>query len=87
MIEVHDLPQWERNFRTHGELFRRQTINGHYDYTMIEDSNRVVLSADVRDIDTFFHMLKSPDADDAIDLDGVERESIQFFVLHKRFAF
>ncbi|GKS60295.1 hypothetical protein YTPLAS18_38220 [Nitrospira sp.] len=87
MIQVHDLPQWERNFRTHGELFRRQTINGQYDYTMIGDGNRVVLSADVRDVDTFFTVLKSPDADDAIDLDGVKRETIQFFVLDKQFTF
>ena len=87
MIEVEDLPQWEENFRTHGELFRRQTIRGQYDYTMIEDGNRVVLSADVEDIDTFFTVLGSPDADDAKDFDGVKRESIQFFVLDKQFKF
>lgn len=86
-IEVEDLEKWEENFRTHGELFRRQTINGRYDYAMIEDGNRVVLSADVRDIETFFAVLESPDADDAKDFDGVTRETIQFFVLDKTFEF
>ena len=86
-IEVEDLSEWEENFRTHGDLFRRQTIKGHYDYAMIEDGNRVVLSADVDDIDTFFKVLGSQDADDAKDFDGVKRESIQFYVLDRRFEF
>ena len=87
MIEVDDLPEWERRFRTHGDLFRRQTIDGLYEYTMIEDGNRVVLSAEVHDIDTFFEVLETPDANAAKDFDGVDRPSIQVFVLDKRFEF
>lgn len=87
MIQVEDLTKWEEGFLTHGALFRRQTIRGAYHYTMIEDGNRVVLSADVDDVETFFQVLQTPDADDAKDLDGVKRETIQFFVLDKRFEF
>ena len=87
MIQVEDLPEWEKNFRTHGDLFRRQTIQGHYDYIMIKEGNRVVLSADVDDIETFFEVLKTPDASDAIDLDGVKRDTIRFYVLDKTFKF
>ena len=87
MIEVDDLTEWEQKFRTHGDLFRRQTIDGHYEYTMIEDGKRVVLSADVRDIDTFFDVLETPAADAAKDLDGVNRDRIEVFVLDKRFEF
>jgi len=86
-IQVEDLRKWEEGFRTHGELFRRQTINGRYDYTMIEDGNHVVLCADVDDLDTFFKVLESQDAEDAKDLDGVHRETIRFFVLDKQFTF
>lgn len=86
-IQVKDLSKWEENFKTHGELFRRQTINGQYDYTMIEDDNRVVLCADVSDVDTFFKVLESSEAEDAKDVDGVKRETIRFFVLDKQFKF
>ena len=87
ILQVKDLSKWEERFRTHGELFRRQTINGQYDYTMIEDGNRVVLSAEVRDVQTFFAVLDSPEAEDAKDVDGVKRETLQFFVLDKQFKF
>jgi len=87
LIEVDDLAIWEANFLTHGELFRDQTIRGMYEYTMIEDGNRVVLSADVEDIDTFFEKLKSKVAQDAIDADVVKRDSIRFHVLDKQFRF
>jgi hypothetical protein len=87
MIKVEDLDEWERGFLRHGDLFRSQTINGQYDYTMIEADNRVVLCADVRDVDTFFKALETPAADAAKDLDGVFRESIHFFVLEKQFKF
>jgi len=87
VVEVDDLKTWEPAFRTHGELFRQQTIKGVYEYTMIEDGNRVVLSADVEDIETFFSVLETADAEDAKDVDGVKRESMQFFVLDKTFQF
>ncbi|WP_143187018.1 hypothetical protein [Microbulbifer donghaiensis] len=86
-IEVEDLPKWEKHFKTHGELYRQQTIQGKYEYTMLEDNNRVVLCAEVSDIDAFFQVLKSESAGDAVKFDGVKPESVQFFVLDKQFVF
>lgn len=86
-IQVADLAEWEKRFRTHGDLFRRQTINGQYDYTVIRDGNRVVLCAEVGDVDTFFSVLESAEADHAKSFDGVKRESIKFFVLDRQFKF
>lgn len=86
-IEVKDLTKWEQNFKTHGELFSRQTIDGKYAYTTLAEKNRVVLCAEVSDVDTFFQVLKSEEASDAIKFDGVKPESVQFFVLDKEFAF
>ncbi|MEM7222379.1 MAG: hypothetical protein AAF495_05335 [Pseudomonadota bacterium] len=86
-IQVEDLSKWEQGFKTHGALFRRQTIKGQYDYTMIHGENRVVLCAEVEDVDEFFEELETPQADDAKDLDGVKRESIRFYVLDRRFTF
>ena len=86
-IQVEDLSKWEARFRTHGELFRRQTINGQYDYTLIEDGNRVVLCAEVNDASTFFSVLKSAEASEAKDFDGVRGDSIQFYLLDRQFKF
>jgi len=81
------LRKWEERFLAHGDLFRRQTNDGQYDYTMIEDGKHVVLCAEVSDADTFFKALESQDAEDAKDLDSVHRETIKFFVLDKQFKF
>jgi hypothetical protein len=86
-IQVADLAEWEERFRTHGELFRRQTINGQYDYAMVSEGNRVVLCADVGNVDTFFNVLESAEAEHAKEFDGVKRETIEFFVLDRQFKF
>lgn len=86
-IAVDDFSSWEKNFRTNGELFQRQTIDGKYEYTMIEDGKRVVLCAEVADVDTFFRELQSSAAGAAIRADGVQRESRQFYVLDRTFRF
>ena len=86
-IEVENLSEWEKGFKTHGELFRRQTIDGQYDYTMIEEGNRVVLCAEVKDVGAFFEVLQSEEADEAKELDGVRRDTIRFYVLDKQFKF
>ena len=86
-IEVDDLEAWEKGFRTHGDLFRRQTIQGGYDYTVIEAEKRVILCAEVQDVDTFFTLLESQDAEDAKDLDRVKRDTIRIHVLDRRFEF
>ena len=85
--QVEDLQAWEKAVRTHGDLFRRQTIRGRYEYTTVADENRIVMCAEVDDVDTFFKELKSQDAEDAKDFDGIKRESLQFFVLDKVFKF
>lgn len=86
-LEVEDLSRWEQNFKTHGELFRRQTVDGRYDYAMIEEGNRAVLCGEIEDVDTFFEVLKSAEASAAVSQDGVKPESLQFFVLDRTFRF
>ncbi len=79
MIHVADLVEWEKDSRDHAALFCQQTIEGHYEYTVIEQDNRVVLCTDFSDVDTFFEVLETAAAEDAKDLDGIRRDTIQFF--------
>ncbi|MCZ6671828.1 MAG: hypothetical protein O7C75_02705 [Verrucomicrobia bacterium] len=85
--EVEDLIKWEEGFGTHGELFRSQTIKSPVSFTTVNEGNQIVVSFEVSDVDTFFKELESPDTAEAMENDGVKRETVKFFVLDKKMEF
>lgn len=81
--QVEDAQKWERGFRTHGDLFREQTVTAlHFTVT---DENEAALFLKVKDLDAFFEVLESPATAEAMKFDGVKRETVKVFVLDKRF--
>jgi hypothetical protein len=56
--EVENAEEWTHAFRTHGELFRQQTIN-RVDIGTTDD-NHVACVFHVSDPDAFFEVLDSP---------------------------
>lgn len=85
--QVEDLSKWEERFRTHGDVFRSQTIISPYSIATSEDGNQVALYAEVTDVDTFLSGLESPATAEAMAFDGVKRETVKLFVLDKEFHF
>ena len=81
--QVDDVAQWEENFRTHGDLFLKQTIS-RVDLGST-DEDCVVCIFHVDDLDTFFEVLGSPETAEAMDEDGVDKESVNVFVVDRRF--
>ena len=84
VAEVEDSGRWEEGFRTHGELFRSQTINSPIRFTMT-DNNEVAILFEPNDLDTFLEILDSPASAEAMAFDGVKRETVRFYVLDKEF--
>ncbi len=82
--QVEDAARWEQGFRTHGELFRSQTINKPIHFT-VTDQNRIVIYFDLDDLDKFFEILNSPATEEAMASDGVKRETVEITVLDKEF--
>lgn len=80
--QVEDARKWEKGFRTHGELFRKQTMTAlHFTVT---NENEVALFIKAKDLDKFFAILESPAAAEAMAFDGVKRETVKVFVLDKK---
>ena len=82
--EVEDLAKWEDGFRTHGELFREQTINKPISFATT-GKNQVVVFFEPDDLDTYLQVLDSAATAEAMKSDGVKRETVKAIVLDKEF--
>ncbi len=80
--EVEDLVKWEKGFRTHGNIFKSQTVTKPIDFATIA-GNQVAVCAEADDLATFMKIMNSPVVAEAMASDGVKRETVQIFVLDK----
>ena len=84
IVEVEDEAKWEQGFRTHGALFRSQTINTPIQFAVV-GKHKVVTCFEPEDLDTFFEILNSPATAEAMAFDGIKRENVDFHVLDREF--
>ena len=82
--EVKDLAKWEDGFRTHGDLFKKQTVNKAIHFATT-GKNKVVVLFEPDDLDTYMQILDSPATAEAMDSDGIKRETVTAIVLDKVF--
>ncbi len=82
--QVADPVKWEEGFRTHGDLFKSQTVTRPINMSTIE-GNEVAVCFEPDDLETFLKILDSPATAQAMDVDGVKRETVKVFVLDKQF--
>ena len=80
--QVDNTKEWEQQFKTHADLFRQMGLAKVYDYSIGKDSN-VAVSVEVNDVDGFLTALESPENVAAMENDGVQRDTVQVFVLDK----
>jgi hypothetical protein len=81
--QVEDLAKWEEGFRSHGDLFRRQTISNPISIATGE-GNEVALIFEPSNLDTFMKILES-EGPAAMANDGVKRETVKMYVFGKEF--
>ena len=79
--EVKDIEAWEKGFRTHGDLFKQMGVS-RMEYAT-GPGNRVAVCGDTTDLEAYLQILNSPATADAMAHDGVNRETVQMFVLDK----
>lgn len=82
---VHDPEEWEKRFRTHGELFRRMSLSSVHFATTTEGEVAIYLQPD--DLDRFLEMQDSPEIAEAMEHDGVLGETVKVYVLDKELSF
>ena len=81
--QVEDSVKWEEGFRTHGDLFRSQTVS-RVDFATT-DENEVAVCLEPADFDKFMEIFESPATEEAMAADGVKRETVNVYVLDKEF--
>jgi hypothetical protein len=82
--QVEDAAKLDQGIRTRGELFKSQTVNKPIDFTVTEQNELAVLF-EPDNLDKFMEILDSPATQEAMDSDGVKRETVKIFVLDKEF--
>ena len=82
--QVENSVKWEAGFRTHGDLFRSQSITIPIDFGFI-DGNHVAICLEPADLAAFMKVMDSPATAEAMAFDGVKRETLKMFVLDRDF--
>lgn len=84
--EVEDRTEWEKSFRTHGELFRGF---GFKSPALIgtNENNEVAVLMSVDDPEAAMATLSSRENVQAMEADGVKRETVKALILDKEFSF
>ncbi len=82
--QVEDPVKWEEGFRTHGDLFRSQTVHRPVNFATIE-GNEVAVCVEPDDLDAFLEGMDSTETAEAMAIDGVKRETVKIYVLDKEF--
>ncbi len=82
--QVDDAANWEKGFRSHGDLFKEQTVSV-VNFAATDD-NEVALVFECDDLDKYMELLESPATEEAMKFDGVKRDTVKIFTLDKEFA-
>jgi hypothetical protein len=81
VAQCQDPVKWEQAFRTHADLFRSMTVQKSMTYGI--DGNYVAVCGEPSDLAAYMRVLQSPATAEAMDFDGLLRNTVRVFVLDK----
>ena len=81
--QVEDAVKWEEGFRTHADLFKSQTV-AKVEFSTTE-GNEVAICVEPEDFDKFMEIFESAATAEAMEADGVKRETVRVYVMDKDF--
>ena len=79
--QVQDPVKWEAGFRTHGELFRKYTLQSPVNFSIA--GNEVTICMEPENLKSFKQAMESQATVEAMTFDGVKRETVKTIVLDK----
>ncbi len=84
--QVEDPVKWEEGFRTRSELFKSMTVTRPVNFATIE-GNEVAVCSEPDDLKAFMDIMDSPVVAEAMESDGIKRDTVKVFVLDKELKF
>jgi len=82
--QVEDAAKWKQGFRTHGDLFKSQTVNSPIHFN-VSPQNEVVICFEPEDLDKYLEILDSQATAEAMEFDGVKRDTVKIVPLDEEF--
>ncbi len=82
VAKCKDAVKWEQGFRTHADLFRSMTVTKPVSFGTSE-GNHVATCFEPSDLAAYMKMMGSPATAEAMDSDGILRDTVKVFVLDK----
>jgi hypothetical protein len=79
--QVQDGVKWEASFRTHGDIFKTYGLLAPVQFTV--SGNEVALCIEPADAQAFLKTINEPQTVEAMEVDGVKRETVKVYVLDK----
>jgi hypothetical protein len=84
--QVNDPAQWEKSFRTHGEMFKSSGVKSPA-LIGTNENNEVAVLQEVDDPGAAMEDLNTQEYIQAMEADGVKRDTVKIFVLDKEFSY
>jgi hypothetical protein len=83
--QVEDPVEWEKRFRTHGDLFTKMGTNvTHFG---VGDDDVVAIYIEVPELERYFDLLQAEETIEAMKNDRVVRDTVRVYVLDKEFRY
>ena len=79
--QVEDAERWKKNFRTHKKLFRQYSAKVVH-YTAADGEVGILWR--VKDADKMLAMIQDPETIEAMESDGVKRDTVKVYVLDEK---
>ncbi len=82
--KVKDVDKWEEGYRAHAPMLRElMNVSKLVQFCTNAETNEVCISAEPNDLEHYLKMAQSPQIAEAMEKNGVVKETVQFYILDK----
>ncbi|MGB5189980.1 hypothetical protein [Robiginitalea sp.] len=83
--KVRDIEKWEQNYRVHAPMLRElMGVTKPVQFSTDAETNEICLSAEPDDLDHYLETAQSPEIAEAMEKNGVIRETVKLYILDKQ---
>lgn len=83
--QVKDVVKWEEGYRAHATMLREILgVTKTVHFTTNSETIEICINAEPDDLEHYLKMVQSPEVAEAMDKNGVLRDTIKFYILDKQ---
>ena len=83
--KVKDVEKWEEGYRAHSPMLREILgVSKPVHFHTNSETNEICINAEPDDLEHYLKMLQTPEIAEAMDKNGVLRDTVKFYILDKQ---